>query len=78
MTPAAFKAARHTLGLSCVETGFILGVNDRTVRKWELDDGTRPVNPIAARVMQWLLDGYEPPQMRWILDGNRPSDWRDE
>ncbi len=75
MTPAEFRAARDRLGLSAEEAGYVLGVAGRTVRKWEADDGTRPVPPMARRVMGWLLDGYTPPQMRWILDGNKPRDW---
>lgn len=62
MTPQQFKQARHTLGLSTAQLGTILDTNDRTVRKWEHDDGTRPPNPIACRVLEWMLAGYRPPE----------------
>lgn len=65
MTPSQFKQARQQLGLSLSELAAILGVDDRTIRKWEAPEDTnsaRPPNPIAVRVVQWLLDGYRPPQ----------------
>ncbi len=64
MTPAQFKEARQTLGLSTSKLGAILNVDPRTVRRWEENDGTRPPNPIACRVVQWMLDGYRPPE--WL------------
>jgi DNA-binding transcriptional regulator YiaG len=64
MTPAEFKEARRKLGLSASKLGAILDTDPRTIRRWE-QDGDRPPNPIAARVMQWMLDGYRPPQ--WPL-----------
>lgn len=54
MTPDQFKEARHTLGLSVSDVADILNTEPRTVRRWE--DGTRSPNPVAVRVMQWLLD----------------------
>lgn len=57
-----FKKARQTLGLSASQLGDILGTDPRTIRRWESEGDPRPVNPIAARVMQWLLDGYRPPE----------------
>ena len=62
MTPAQFKEARHALGLSVARLARILNVDPRTVRRWEADDGTRPPNPIACRVMEWLAQGFTPPQ----------------
>lgn len=62
MTPQKFKEHRYDLALTQEELGRILNVNPRTIRKWETDDGTRPVNPIAIRVMQWMLNGYRPPE----------------
>lgn len=62
MTPAQFKAARKRLGLSQSELARILNVNPRTVRKWERDDDTRPPNPIACRVLSWMLSDYQPPE----------------
>lgn len=62
MTPTQFKAARKQLGLSQSEIADILNVHPRTIRKWETDDDTRPPNPIACRVVLWMLDGYQPPK----------------
>jgi DNA-binding transcriptional regulator YiaG len=62
MTPDKFKEARLSLGLSARQLSIILNTNERTIRRWETDDGTRPVNPIAIRVMQWMLNGYRPPE----------------
>ncbi len=65
MTPAEFKEARQTLGLSTSALARILNVAPQTVRKWEMPDHrstARGVNPIAARVVQWMLDGFRPPE----------------
>jgi DNA-binding transcriptional regulator YiaG len=64
VTPAEFKEARRKLGLTLSQLAGILDVDPRTVRKWEAEEGTnaRPPNPVAARVMQWMLDGWRPPQ----------------
>lgn len=67
MTPTEFRDARTHLGLSTSELAAILGVDSRTVRKWEDTRGdestnARPPNPVASRVMRWLLDGYRPPE----------------
>lgn len=62
MTPAKFKEARLSLGLSARQLSIILNTNERTIRRWETDDGTRPVNPIAIRVMEWMMAGYRPPE----------------
>jgi DNA-binding transcriptional regulator YiaG len=69
MTPTQFQAARVCLGLTVRELGKILNSADRTVRHWELEDGTRPPNPIACRVLQWMLDGYRPPE--WPVERER-------
>ena len=62
MSPIQFKAARRELGLSASQLGAILNTDPRTVRKWEREDGTRPPNPIACRVVEWMLNGYRPPE----------------
>lgn len=64
LTPAQFKEARHTLGLSASRLGAILDVDPRTIRRWEQDVDGRPPNPIACRVMAWMLEGYRPPEWR--------------
>ena len=62
MTPQDFKKARTDLGLSAAQLGAILNTDPRTIRKWEHQDGTRPPNPIACRVLEWMLAGYRPPE----------------
>lgn len=65
MTPVEFKSARRKLGLSSSQLGHILNTAPQTIRKWEMGEDcstARSVNPIAARVMQWMLDGYRPPE----------------
>jgi DNA-binding transcriptional regulator YiaG len=64
MTPAEFKHARHTLGLTIAETAHILAVGPRTVRGWEQLSGSRSrdPSPTACRVMEWMLNGYRPPE----------------
>lgn len=61
MSAKEFRDARNSLGLSQSELGEILNTHSRTIRKWERDDGTRPPNPIACRVIEWMLAGYMPP-----------------
>lgn len=62
MNPAEFKEARIKLGLSHATLGVILNTDPRTVRYWEDTSGARPPNPIACRVMEWMLGGYRPPE----------------
>lgn len=62
MTPAQFKQARQSLGLSSAELGRILNTDPRTIRRWESEGDARPVNPIAARCMIWFLAGFRPPE----------------
>jgi DNA-binding XRE family transcriptional regulator len=65
MNSHQFKQARRKLGLTQGQLGEILDTAPQTIRKWEMDETrstARSVNPIAARVMQWMLDGYRPPE----------------
>lgn len=62
MNPAQFKEARISLGLSQAKLGRILNTDTRTVRYWEDESGQRPPNPIACRVIEWMLNGYRPPE----------------
>lgn len=65
MTPIEFKEARQSLGLSQSQLGLIINTNPTTIRKWEMPDTrstARSVNPIAAQVMRWLVDGFRPPE----------------
>jgi transcriptional regulator with XRE-family HTH domain len=65
MTPQDFKAARQKLGLTQSQLGQVLNTAPQTIRKWEMPESNstaRGVNPVAARVMGWLLDGFRPPE----------------
>ncbi|MEO0380918.1 MAG: helix-turn-helix transcriptional regulator [Pseudomonadota bacterium] len=65
MTHDEFKAGRKALGLTQAELGAVLDTAPQTIRKWEMpprNSTARSVNPVAARVMQWMLDGYRPPE----------------
>lgn len=63
MTPAEFKEARQTLGLTQSELGDLLDTNPSTIRRWEMDpkqSTARPPNPVAVKVMTWFLAGFRP------------------
>lgn len=65
MVPKEFKQARRKLGLTQSQLGAILDTAPQTIRKWEMGEEcstARSVNPIAARVMRWMLNGYRPPE----------------
>lgn len=65
MDAEAFKHARRRLGLTQSELARILDTAPQTIRKWEAHDGAstaRPPNPIACRVVEWMLAGWRPPQ----------------
>lgn len=63
MTPSEFKHAREAMGLSVRDLAYVLGTEDRTIRKWEDEKGIGP-NPVAARAVKWLFeDGIQPPEL---------------
>lgn len=65
MTSEDFKEARQKLGLTQSQLGEILNTNPSTIRKWEMSGDrstSRAPNPVAARVMGWMLQGFRPPQ----------------
>lgn len=65
MTAEEFKASRIKLGLSVAQLAEILDTNASTISRWEAPASAAtktPLNPTAARVMQWMLDGFRPPQ----------------
>ena len=62
MNPDQLKQARRKLRLTVRELAHILNTTERTLRKWETPLDDRPVNPVAARVVEWLLAGFRPPQ----------------
>ena len=65
-TPSEFKAVREDMGLSVRDLAFVLGTEERTVRKWEIDGGLGP-NPVACRALRWLyVEGFQPPELAFI------------
>jgi len=65
MTPAEFKAARVSLGLTQAQLGVILDTNPTTIRRWEAapdQSMARPPNPVACQVLRWMLNGFRPPE----------------
>lgn len=76
MTPQEFRSAREQLGLSAGRLAHILNVDKRTLRRWESVDGSaaRPPNPIACRVLTWLLAGYRPPEWYEAVGGVAGAD----
>lgn len=65
MTGEEFKAARIKLGLTLLQTAQILDIDASTVKRWEAAETASTktgVSPTAARVMQWMLSGFRPPQ----------------
>ena len=66
MTPTEFRAARHELHLTQAQLADILAVDPRTIRRWEAGEDVnhrRPPHPTACRVMQWMLGGWQPPEL---------------
>jgi hypothetical protein len=58
-----FARAQHRLGLSDNRLSSILNVDARTLRRWKSHaDSGRDPNPVAVRVMGWMLDGWIPPE----------------
>jgi transcriptional regulator with XRE-family HTH domain len=69
MTPAEFRAARTTLGVSVSRMGRVIGISPTHVRRMEMDDTAashRPVTETVERLVRAYLDGYRPPD--WGID----------
>lgn len=65
MTPEEFKEARVSLGLTRPQLGVIINTSTKTIEKWEMADGrsnARNPNPVASKVMRWMLAGFRPPE----------------
>lgn len=73
MTPSEFKAARLSLGLTAAALAHILGIDTRTVRRYESEaegPSARDPNPIAVRVVEWMQAGFRPPEWPTKSDVN--------
>lgn len=63
MTPIEFLEARVDLGLSQAQLAMILGLGANgsvTVRRWEMPEAarsSRPPNPIACKMLEYLKSG---------------------
>ena len=53
MSAKEYQAAIDKLELSQRRSGKLLGVNERSVRRWV--EGSRPVPPFAARFLRYLI-----------------------
>ena len=53
MTPAEYRIALETLGLSQIAAARLLGVDDRTSRRWA--NGERDIPPPAQRFLRYLI-----------------------
>lgn len=63
MSPEERKAARRKLGLTQSQLALILGTSKRAVEGYEAQTAAaQRSNPIADRVLRWLLDGFRPPE----------------
>lgn len=63
MTPAQFKAARLSLGLSVNQMAQMLGMSEVQVRRMEAHPdvaSSRPVSPTTQRLVEAFLAGYRP------------------
>ena len=59
MTPAQFKQARQSLGLTHAEAALVLGYGSMS-RIYEIENGRRNPSASVVRLMQAYLDGYRP------------------
>ncbi|MEC9434636.1 MAG: antitoxin Xre-like helix-turn-helix domain-containing protein [Pseudomonadota bacterium] len=69
-----FRAGRRRLGLTQGQLGALLGIDARTIRRYETDPASekqsRPPHPAACAALRWLLGGFRPPE--WPAD-TRPG-----
>lgn len=59
LTPAAFKTARESLGLSAAWVAGRLGLHEQNVWRYEVASRSLAVPAHAAQVMRELLDAFE-------------------
>ena len=65
MTHDELRAARAKLGLEQTRMAAVLAVDLKSYQRWEASPDmaySREVPPLVARVVQWLLDGFRPPE----------------
>jgi cytoskeletal protein RodZ len=61
MTPAEFRAARQSLGLSVNQMAALLEVHPTHVRHMEVDGtSNRRVMPVTEKLIRAYVDGYRP------------------
>lgn len=58
MTPAEFRQSRKSLGLTQGQLAALIGVDRRTVQKWE--GAERDMHPAAVRLLGAYSEGYRP------------------
>ena len=58
MTPAQFKEARQSLGLTQPQMAAMVGRKLRNIQQWEAGD--RAVDPAAVLLITAYRDGYKP------------------
>jgi DNA-binding XRE family transcriptional regulator len=67
-TAAGFDAACiEIFGNSMPRASLVLRAPESTVKSWRREK--RPVHPTAGVMMDWLLDGYRPPD--WHMTGDQ-------
>ncbi len=58
MTPAEFRQARKSLGLTQGQLAPLVGRKVRNVQQWERGD--RTIDPAAVRLLRAYSEGYRP------------------
>lgn len=59
MTPADFRAARETLGLTQAQLAEALGMQRRQIIR--LEAGETPIKPLHEYAVRWLLTSHPRP-----------------
>lgn len=70
-TPQDFRKARQALDLTQADLADILGVQSMTVTRYEFPpdaENARPPSPAACLILDWMLDGFEPPELAEVRE----------
>lgn len=67
MTANQYRALLETLGLTQGRAALVLGVDERTSRKWAL--GERPVSDTAATFLTYLVATRNTPAFARLMKG---------